>query len=53
LIEKGIVFISNFDEADFSCDFSVLDFEGTSRTYTVFAREIGLVRLSARFERLE
>ena len=47
------MFISNFYEADFSSDFSVLDFEGTSRTYTAFATEIGLVRLSTRFKRLE
>ena len=43
----------NFYEADFSCDFSVLDFEGTSRTSKAFATEIGLVRLSSGLERLE
>ena len=43
----------NFYEADFSFDFSVLDFEGTSRTSKAFATEIGLVRLSSGLERLE
>lgn len=42
-----------FDEANFSCDFSILDFEGTSKTSKAFATEIGLVRLSSGLETLE
>jgi DNA polymerase III epsilon subunit-like protein len=38
---------------DFSCDFSVLDFEGTSKTNKAFATEIGLVGLSTSLETLE
>lgn len=43
----------NMDEANFSSEYSVLDFEGTSRTSKAFATEIGLVRLSPRLEPLE
>ena len=38
---------------DFSCEFSVLDFEGTSKTSKAFATEIGLVRHNSRLEILE
>jgi len=43
----------SFHSGDVSCDFSVLDFEGTSKTNKAFATEIGLVGLSTSLETLE
>lgn len=43
----------SFHSGGVSCNFSVLDFEGTSKTSKAFATEIGLVRLSTSLETLE